>query len=350
MTNRKRFICLLTLALFCLALLAGCGSSGRKWSDSDVIDDYGTITQNGKETDVCVCHDQENVYFYTDDDKHKFVDSAALPTDELYEEDWTVDLVFFDDLDEDGNSDLEVYLSHEDLSESYIVLLWEKGKGYVYQPEYSFFYEPTVFYDDDYDFSDFEGVWLADEDNLYEDCYIEFDWDGSWYLNVAEETIDQGYLLYDSVWDCIYVECLWDTAIADGEVILDGDLLYIDTLGYFEHLVSEDETDEYDEYYSWNPDLCQRNVSEFEGVWYCDGDPSIGVYIIIDGYGNWSYYECADGETEGAEMDYGTFSYSEDEISTYYANSELYDDLSFCVYELDADTILWGETTFCRME
>ena len=27
--------------------------------------------------------------------------------------------------------------------------------------------------------SDFEGVWLADEDNLYENCYIEFDWDGS---------------------------------------------------------------------------------------------------------------------------------------------------------------------------
>ena len=125
-----------------------------------------------------------------------------------------------------------------------------KSTGYVYQPEYSFFYEPTVFYDDGYDFSDFEGVWLADEDNLYENCYIEFDWDGNWYLNVAGETIDQGYLLHDSVWDCIYVECLWDSAIADGEAILDGDLLYIDTLGYFEHLNSEDETDEYDEYYN----------------------------------------------------------------------------------------------------
>ena len=152
MTKRNRFFCLLTLVLFCLALLAGCGSSGRKWSDSDVIDDYGMITRDGKETAVCVCHDQENVYFYTDDDKHKFVDSAALPTDELYDEDWYIALVIFDDLDEDCNSDLEVYLEHADLSESYIVWTWEKSTGYVYQPEYSFFYEPTVFYDDGYDF------------------------------------------------------------------------------------------------------------------------------------------------------------------------------------------------------
>ncbi|MDD6644253.1 MAG: hypothetical protein PUF80_08530 [Firmicutes bacterium] len=67
MKNMKRFFCLLTLALFSLALLAGCGSSGRKWCDTDVIDDYGTITRDGKQIDVCVIHDQKTIYFYYDD-------------------------------------------------------------------------------------------------------------------------------------------------------------------------------------------------------------------------------------------------------------------------------------------
>ena len=29
-----------------------------------------------------------------------------------------------------------------------------------------------------------------------------------------------------------------------------------------------------DSYWSWDSDLCQRNVSEFKGIWYYDGDLS----------------------------------------------------------------------------
>ena len=46
-----------------------------------------------------------------------------------------------------------------------------------------------------------------------------------------------------------------------------------------------------DSYWSWDSDLCQRNVSEFEGIWYYDGDLSAETYIVIDGNGNWSYYQ-----------------------------------------------------------
>ena len=35
---------------------------------------------------------------------------------------------------------------------------------------------------------------------------------------------------------------------------------------------------------------------------------------------------------EAAEMDYGTFSYSTDEVSTYYADSTLYDGVSYRVF------------------
>lgn len=118
-----------------------------------------------------------------------------------------------------------------------------------------------------------------------------------------------------------------------------------------------EETEEYIEedtedggYYSWDSELCQRNVSEFEGVWYYDEDLSASTYIIIDSEGNWSYYERAEGDPEGTEMDHGTFSYSADEVSTYYADSAVYDDLSIRVFEFDEGVLVWGEDTYYRME
>ena len=69
-------------------MLTGCGSSGRKWRDTDVIDAYGTVTRNGKQIDVCVCHELNAVYLYYDDEKHELFDTAVLPTDELGDEDW----------------------------------------------------------------------------------------------------------------------------------------------------------------------------------------------------------------------------------------------------------------------
>ena len=78
----------------------------------------------------------------------------------------------------------------------------------------------------------------------------------------------------------------------------------------------------------WDSDLCQRNVSEFEGIWYYDGNLSAETYIIIDGNGNWSYYQRAPG-AEPAEMDCGVFTYSMDEVSTYYADSTMYDGVSY---------------------
>lgn len=97
-----------------------------------------------------------------------------------------------------------------------------------------------------------------------------------------------------------------------------------------------------DSYWSWDSDLCQRNVSEFKGIWYYDGDLSAETYIVIDGNGNWSYYQRAPG-AEAAEMDYGTFSYSTDEVSTYYADSTLYDGVSYRVFEFDEDALVWGD-------
>ena len=95
-------------------------------------------------------------------------------------------------------------------------------------------------------------------------------------------------------------------------------------------------------YWSWDSNLCQRNVSEFKGIWYYDGDLSAETYIVIDGNGNWGYYQRAPG-AEPAEMDCGVFTYSMDEVSTYYADSTMYDGVSYRVFEVDEDSLVWGD-------
>ena len=102
----------------------------------------------------------------------------------------------------------------------------------------------------------------------------------------------------------------------------------------------QNETD--DPYYSWNSELYQRNVSEFAGVWYYEGDLSAETYIVIDDSGSWSYYQRAPG-AEPAEMDHGTFSYSTDEASIYYADSTVYAGVSYRVFEFDTDTLIWDD-------
>ena len=97
-----------------------------------------------------------------------------------------------------------------------------------------------------------------------------------------------------------------------------------------------------DPYYSWNSELYQRNVSEFAGVWYYEGDLSAETYIVIDASGNWSYYQRAPG-AEPAEMDHGTFSYSTAEASIYYADSTVYAGVSYRVFEFDTDTLIWDD-------
>ena len=210
------------------------------------------------------------------------------------------------------------------------------------------------------DFSGFEGIWLGEANNDYDS--MEFDAEGNWTLYLSGEVMDDGYLRYEPEWEAIYAYSNLDDSgsrfdMEDGQ-------LYSAAYGYFnygegmEYLWHEDDEpapsgDDVsdwngrldgnpDSYWSWDSDLCQRNVSEFKGIWYYDGDLSAETYIVIDGNGNWSYYQRAPG-AEAAEMDYGTFSYSTDEVSTYYADSTLYDGVSYRVFEFDEDALVWGD-------
>lgn len=447
MKNVKRFFCLLTLAMLSLTLLAGCGSSDSESRDADVIDVYGgTIERNGEQINIWVCHDQETVYIYYDDEERKLLDKAELPTHELHDTDWEILWVDPSDFTGDNNGDLRVTLCHADMSESYIVWAWEKDKGYVYQPDDSRFYDPGVTDDADalpvkvegrwycptvdpyqyiefdakgnwklyfdecnvadsghlryvpeedviyicsdvggamdgsyyievegetlyisagylfsYDrFAPYEGLWLCESTDQCD--YLVFDDNGNWQLQLEGKVIDEGYLWYaEEQGQALYI-CSKQGSDIDGCGIgvpeEDGRLFFSD-YGYFvyidessiEWLDGGAGTGNGNEYYSWNAKLHQRNVSEFEGVWYYQEDFSADTYIVIDGNGNWSYYQRAPGDAEGTETDHGTFSYSKDEGSVYYADSAVYDGVSYWVMEFDDDILIWNyDYTYYRME
>ena len=217
------------------------------------------------------------------------------------------------------------------------------------------------------DFSGFEGIWLGEADNDYDS--MEFDAEGNWTLYLSGEVVDDGYLRYEPEWEAIYA---YSSSDDSGSLIaMEDGQLYSAAYGYFNygdgmeylwyedggHLTEDDEPDpsedevpdwngrldgDPDSYWSWDSDLCQRNVSEFKGIWYYDGDLSAETYIVIDGNGNWGYYQRAPG-AEPAEMDCGVFTYSMDEVSTYYADSTMYDGVSYRVFEVDEDSLVWGD-------
>ena len=213
-------------------------------------------------------------------------------------------------------------------------------------------------------FTEFEGFWLGEANNDYDS--MEIDAEGNWTVYLGNEAADYGYLRYEPEWEALYAYSSLDDsgsriAIQDGQ-------LYTAAYGYFnpgedmEYLYYEDTAgDEVpawngrldgasDGYWSWDSELCQRNVSEFEGIWYYDGDLSSDAYLWIDDAGNWSWYYRTTGE-EPEEIDCGSFTYSTDEASTYYADSTMYDGLSYQVFELEEDVLVWGdEGEYYRME
>ena len=44
--------------------------------------------------------------------------------------------------------------------------------------------------------------------------------------------------------------------------------------------------------------MYHQDVSVFQGTWYYDGDRSAETCIIIDGHGNWCYYQRTPGDAE----------------------------------------------------
>ena len=222
-------------ALLCFSMLAGCGSSGDKLSDPDAIEAYGIMIWDNKLIDVCFTHDREKIYIYYDDGKYALFETVDLPVDDFRDgdNDWRISSVETDDLTGNGYSDLWVYISHSDTSESSILWTWsDDASRFVYHQASSYFNIRNEVNDPPSDFSDYEGTWISSEDNMYENISIEFDREGNWRLYSGDDMIDDGYLyISGDKGTCIY--SYQDGALNGGCVELEGERLLIDTVGYF---------------------------------------------------------------------------------------------------------------------
>ena len=283
MKNRWKpiFILMLVMAL-CLSL-AACGKAddvaGDDWRTTGVVAASGTITHDGESVDVLVTVGESSAAFYRDLPEQVLFDSVAFP-ETIEDISSSAFQISFDDQNGDGESDVLVEIGHEDMSNTTMLWLWDPQERYVYQPEYSSFHVPGVAEPEEL-IAPYVGLWEYQGKNLWLRVHEDATWE---FVNDQDEVIEYGTLWVDENGLTLHF---------DGS----GDTLQLD-----------------------------RTVS---------GD-------LIDGNGNWSYYQRAPG-AEPAEMDCGTFSYSTDETSTYYADSTLYDGVSYRVFEIDEDTLVWGD-------
>lgn len=310
------------------------------------IDTVGTLTRNGEKIKVCICHDTEAIYVYRDNEKHELLDTAMLPLDKLYDDDWDkwdICEVNLDDTSGDNNSDLTICLEHWDMTESKIKWYWEEGKGFVYKPEFSYFYDPIVEYDPpedaEYpDYSMFNGLWKGDGNNLY----LLFDY-GSWTYSDDGYTLDQGYTQYDANGDaklCSIVE----GPINGSYVTIDGDRINVNTIGDFNYFDGRNGVWERDYGNNWDG-YEFVDFTPFVGLWQgAETNQYAGAYLKIDTRGNWTLTK------DDEEIDRGYIKFDYEEELDFLVFSDIGGSISGCyIIDSNGDLYFSGVGSFIRI-
>lgn len=309
------------------------------------IDTVGTLTRNGEKIKVCICHDTEAIYIYRDNEKHELLDTAMLPLDELYDSDWDkwdICEVNLDDTSGDNNSDLTICLEHWDMTESKIKWYWEEGKGFVYKPEFSYFYDPIVEYDPpedaEYpDYSMFNGLWKGDGNNLY----LLFDY-GSWTYSDDGYTLDQGYTQYDANGDA-KLRSIVEGPIDGSYITIDGDLINVNTIGDFNYFDGRNGVWERD-YGNWNG-YEFVDFTPFVGLWQgAETNQYAGAYLKIDTRGNWTLTK------DDEEIDRGYIKFDYEEELDFLVFSDIGGSINGCyIIDSNGDLYFSGVGSFIRI-
>lgn len=212
MNNLKKYLILL-LGLFLFTGLTACSSDeerynegdivvGNDWRVTGVVRDAGEIIRDGEKTAVLVCVDSEGAYFYYDDEVQIIYDGVIYPVT-VENSAWDVFKgISFDDLNDDGNSDVTVYLD-DNGNEYEIIWIWDVNKGYILADDWSVIDDESTFY----------GYWEYEDGRM-----IEINDNGMWNLFEGDEVLDFGKYEYSD--GCLYL------MTADGSS--GGGMLYFD--------------------------------------------------------------------------------------------------------------------------
>ena len=144
MKNWKRnAFCLLLTAMVCL--LAACGKeeatpddavAGDDWRTTGIVDDYGTITRDGTDTDVCIVVREDDTTFYYDEEEQTLYAYVEYPV--TISDPWdSFQSIDFADRNDDDDGDVAMLF---DVDGETVLMVWfwdEEAGGFVFQPEES---------------------------------------------------------------------------------------------------------------------------------------------------------------------------------------------------------------------
>ena len=217
MKNRWKhiFIPVLTMAL-CLSL-AACGNSdnvaGDDWRTTGMVVGSGTITHDGESVDVLVTVSESSAAFYRDLPEQILFDSVSFPMS-IPDAEQAFNAISFDDINDDGESDVLVSFIHENGDATELIWIWDPVERYVFREDLS-----TVALSGD-DLSEYVGLWEYQGENLW----LRIREDATWeFVNDQDEVIEYGTLWVDEYGITLHFDGSGDTLQLDRTV--SGDLI-----------------------------------------------------------------------------------------------------------------------------
>ena len=183
----------------------------------------------------------------------------------------------------------------------------------------------------------FVGVWQADGD--YEYDTIEIMESGEFALYQNETAVLTGYLQYEDEWETVYAYNDEDNSGSPMRVEDDG-RLYAAAYGYFVPESGSAAPEGGDSLFAAE-DAYYTEMERFVGTWYPDGDLSADNFLVFEEDGSWALYERTPGDAEANEVDSGVVSFANDGSGSCYADSTVYNDISYTFYDYN-DGIIWG--------
>ena len=222
MKNRWKhiFIPVLTMAL-CLSL-AACGNSdnvaGDDWRTTGMVVGSGTITHDGESVDVLVTVSESSAAFYRDLPEQVLFDSVSFPMN-IPDAEQAFNAISFDDMDDDGESDVLVSFIHENGDATELIWIWDPVERYVFREDLSTVAISGGDLSGD-DLSEYVGLWEYQGENLW----LRIREDATWeFVNDQDEVIEYGTLWVDEYGITLHFDGSGDTLQLDRTV--SGDLI-----------------------------------------------------------------------------------------------------------------------------
>lgn len=222
MKNRWKhiFIPVLTMAL-CLSL-AACGNSdnvaGDDWRTTGMVVGSGTITHDGESVDVLVTVSESSAAFYRDLPEQVLFDSVSFPMN-IPDAEQAFNAISFDDMDDDGESDVLVSFIHENGDATELIWIWDPVERYVFREDLSTLAISGGDLSGD-DLSEYVGLWEYQGENLWLRIRDDATWE---FVNDQDEVIEYGTLWVDEYGITLHFDGSGDTLQLDRTV--SGDLI-----------------------------------------------------------------------------------------------------------------------------